>query len=507
MKHLLSTLRGSLLLASLLVSPVHLSAQAVPNASRPVCIYCNTALPNGIHARNCPYYAGSKPPAGTGSPKGSTRSPGADMKAALVGNLFQSLLTSLFASDTAEDKTAAAAQAAALAAAQASAAQRNNDRIAQAEFMKMMQSYKQLDDSQGAAFKTLANTDLGLKSLDGDAETLAANARAPFDTPTMPVLPGPEPTGGPTPFFGDTMPVEDLQLLVNPEQDPRVVDLTKAHHFVVANLKEDTPKLEALVRKNEEKGTSAATPKVQDCARLAKFLKGSMQQRDQFQKTLQSAQEQVTTWETANRNALLNAAKNGLEYFSGQILESLTKRGEAAARLQRIYDQKSGQMAKDGLDLVVIQAKIMRLQKLSSVGQIADFVSSMSDWQTFMKDGISSLVAQLKASNQDLEGFFSEPGMQVYFGAEAPELQVLLDISKIAASNKVLGRWVAKKIPIIAGVELAINQIYNGWDWYLSFKRLSEANSINGRAMDAARTIQQNIDNTYLQLKDCPGNI
>lgn len=230
-----------------------------------------------------------------------------------------------------------------------------------------------------------------------------------------------------------------------------------------------------------------------------------MLQRNQFQKTLQSAQEQVTTWETANRNALLNAAKDGLEYFSGQILESLSKRGEAAARLQRIYDQKAGQMAKDGLDLVVIQAKIQRLRKLSSAGQITDFISSMSDWQTFMKDGISSLVAQLKASNQDLEGFFSDPGLQVYFGAETPELQVLLDISKIAASNKVLGKWVARKVPLIAGVELAINQTYNAWDWYLSFKRLSEANSINARAMEAARAIQQNIDNTYQKLMDCPG--
>lgn len=257
MKHLLNALGASLLLASLQVSPIHLCAQTVPNASRPVCIYCNAVLPNGIHARSCPYYAGTKPPAGSRSATGSARSPGADMKAALVGNLFQSLLTSLFASDTVEDKTAAAAQAAALAAALASEAQRNNDRIAQAEFRKMMQSYKQLDDASGAAFKTLANTDLGLKSLDGEAETLAANARAPFDTPATPGLTGPEPTGAATPFFGDTMPVEDLQLLVNPDQDPRVVDLTKAHHFVVSSLKEDTPKLEALVRKNEEKGTRA----------------------------------------------------------------------------------------------------------------------------------------------------------------------------------------------------------------------------------------------------------
>lgn len=506
MTHLLNTFRGLLILASLLACPVHLHAQTVPNASRPVCIYCNTPLPNGIHARNCPYYAGGKSQSGSRSATGSAHSPGADVKAALVGSLFQNLLTSLFTSNSAEDPKAAEEQAAALAAAHAAEAQRAKDQLAQAEFLKMMQSYKPLDEGQGATFKTLASSDPGFKSLDGEAETLAAKARSPFDTPTTPGLPTPEHSGQATPFFGDTMPIEDLQLLVHPEQDPRVVDLSKAHAFVVANLKEDTAKLESITRKHEGKGNGATTPKAQDCARLAQFLKGSMQQRNQFQKTLQSAQEQVTTWETANRNALLNAAKDGLEYFSGQILESLSKRGEAAARLQRIYDQKSGQMARDGLDLVVIQAKIKRLQKLSSAGQIAEFVSSMSDWQTFMKDGISSLVVQLKASNQDLEGFFTEPGMQDYFGADTAELQVLLDISKIAASNKVLGKWVARKVPIIAGVELAINQAYNALDWYLCFKQVAEANRINGRALEAARTIQRNIDTMYLKLRDCPGS-
>lgn len=494
-----------MLLASLLVGPVLLVGQTVPNASRPVCIYCQTPLPNGTHARSCPYYAGRKPQAGGRSATGTTRPSGADVKAALVGSLFQNLLTSLFASDTVADQKEAAAQAAALAAAQASEAQRYKDRTAQVEFMKMMQSYKQLDDSPGAAFKNLANTDLELKSLDGDAEALAAGARAPFDAPATPGLP--EPGRAATPFFGDSMPIEDLQLLVNPELDPRVADLTKAHHFVMANLKEDTPRLEALVRKQEATGAVAATPKAPDCAKLARFLKGSMAQRSQFHQTLQSAQEQVTTWETANRNALLNAAKDGLEYFSGQILESLSKRGEAAARLQRIYDRKAGQMARDGLDLVAIKAKITRLQRLSSSGQIAEFVSSMNDWQTFMKDGISALVAQLKASNEDLEGLFSDPGMQAPFGDEAPGLRVLLDVSKIAASNDVLGKWVARKVPLIAGIELAINQTYNALDWYLSFKRVSEANGIQGRAMDAARTIQQNIDTTYSQLKDCPGSI
>ncbi|MBN1906624.1 MAG: hypothetical protein JW927_16195 [Deltaproteobacteria bacterium] len=37
----------------------------------------------------------------------------------------------------------------------------------------------------------------------------------------------------------------------------------------------------------------------------------------------------------------------------------------------------------------------------------------------------------------------------------------MLDISRIAASANVFGKWVAKKMPVVTGIELAINQLYN----------------------------------------------
>jgi hypothetical protein len=63
---------------------------------------------------------------------------------------------------------------------------------------------------------------------------------------------------------------------------------------------------------------------------------------------------------------------------------------------------------------------------------------------------------------------------------------------------------VAKKIPVIAGIELAINQTYNAMDWLLSFNRIMDANSINGKVLDTARQIQKNIDNTNVELDGCP---
>jgi len=67
----------------------------------------------------------------------------------------------------------------------------------------------------------------------------------------------------------------------------------------------------------------------------------------------------------------------------------------------------------------------------------------------------------------------------------------------------VFGKWVARKMPIIAGIELATTVAYNGLDWGMSYWRLAKAHDINGGVMDAARYLQRNIDSTYIALKGC----
>jgi hypothetical protein len=240
-----------------------------------------------------------------------------------------------------------------------------------------------------------------------------------------------------------------------------------------------------------------------DCAILSKKLDGFINQRSKFQKTIDLAQDQVTTWQNANRNALLNAAKDGLEYFSGQLLEDLTKRGKAADRLQAIYRKNAPQMAQEGLPTADIESTIKRLKALSATGRIADLTSNVKDWQGFVQNGVSALMLQLTASNQEIGQMLEDPQMQKYFEMDSPEIKALLDISRIAASANVFGKWVAHKLPIIGGVELSINQSYNALDWILSYKRIKEANAINGRVLEAARSIQQNIEYTYMEMGDC----
>ncbi|KJS28860.1 MAG: hypothetical protein VR64_22340 [Desulfatitalea sp. BRH_c12] len=425
-----------------------------------------------------------------------------DINTMIVGTLFESLLTAMFVDNTASAKEAqnARQKAAVLAAAQAAENKRAQDAIAQAEFEKMMRSYKQLGDSQSLGYKPLSDATLDYKTMDGEMEALAANARKPFDAPPQLKVPGPETVDGGTPFFGDSMPLEDIRILVDPETDPDVVDLRKASTYVIENIKKYSVTRATASTPKDIGGPNTQSP---ECADLARKLDGFVHQRHQFQKTIDLSQEQYDTWHNANRNALLNAAKDGVEYFSGQLLEALRQRGRAAERLQQIYQKNAQQMAQEGLNTAAIEASLKRLKALSATARISELTGNITDWQSFIKNGVSGLMTQLSASNQEIQGLLEDPRMQKYFEMDAPELKALFDISQIAASANVFGKWVAKKLPIIGGVELSINQSYNALDWYLSYKRIKEANQINSRVMAAARSIQHNIDTISMDLERC----
>lgn len=494
----------ALLLGGIPFGMTHVSAQNIPSASAPVCAYCGARLPYGTHSSRCPYSksAGSKPAPPKSGSKPHHHAP--SMKAAIAGALFESLLSAAFAPDPKSTQEALAAQqrAAELAAQRNAEWQRAQEAKAQAEFERMMQSYKQLDGT-GVAFKTLSDSALSLKTLDGDAETLAAGARRPFDTPSETTGPASPPVsvGSATPFFGDTIPEADLQRLVNPENDPNVVDLRKAVQYVAESIK-NTPSVAAVKTTD---GAAKGAPVVQspECAKLELRLKNYLDQRNKFHKTILLAREELQIWETANRDALLNAAKDGLEYFTGQLLETLANKGRAADRLQRMLQKNARQMAKDGVNTAEIEVKIKRLKMLSMMGNLSELGSHGMEWQTFLKDGASALLDQLTASNEEVNEMLRDPKLEKYFQMEAPELNALYDLSKIAAASKVFGKWVARKMPIIAGVELANTVLYDGLNWGMSYYRLAKAHHINGGVMDAARYLQNNIEDTYIALKGC----
>ena len=449
-------------------------------------------MPTGIECvRDCP---GTKP-ALSHSPTHSLRIRNGDAESALVGALFGAVLGAALAPDQDDEaETRRREQQAAALAARQLEAQRIRAAAAQAAYDRMMKSYKQLEGAAAVDFKNLGRQNVGFKSLNDNAETIGAHSRMPFDTAASPAaLPMPETASHPTPFFGDTMPMAQISLLVDPTNDPRIVDLRKAKKFTIESLK--------MQQDRPDQGQPAwSGPNAAECSSMHTKLRGFIDQQNKFHQTILLANEQIEIWEDANRNALINAAKEGVERFGAIYLENLNKRGEAAERLMSAFERNKARMLADGVDVIAVERKIARLKATAKAGKLAGVISDANDWQTFMKDGMSAVLTQLNASNAEI---LDDPVIQRYFTTEVPEVQALLDLTQMGASAKVFGKWVAKQMPIVAWTSFAINQTYNATDWFLSFQRLVDAHQINGKVADSAKILQRKIDTTRIALKQC----
>ncbi|MDP4291005.1 MAG: hypothetical protein Q8908_07985, partial [Bacteroidota bacterium] len=425
MNHIVKIAGIAILIAGILLIGSNALAQNVPAASSPVCVYCGAALPNGVHAPNCPYNTASL------TKTKVSIAPALDIKTMVVGSIFQSLLSSMLNSSPVDDKKSqeAAQMEANLAAMHAAKMKRYNDSVAQVEYEKMMATYKQLEGSQEVTTKTLSNTNLDFKTLNGDAEALSANARHQFERGIKIPVADSSSQHQATGFFGDTMPMTDIQTLVEPENNPDVVDLRQSKQYVAAQIKSDSLNIVTLLRKDEAKENGEPIIQKPDCVKLKGLLNAYTRQRSEFQKTILLSNSQLDIWEAKNRNALVNAAKDGIDYFIGEILDALKNRGEIADKYQMVLDNNVNQMMGEGIDVTKIQNEIAQLRKISARGQTADFLNSLKDWNTFMKDGLSSLIGELSESNKDVSGILEDPMMKKYFEPESSKLNTLLDIS------------------------------------------------------------------------------
>lgn len=417
-----------------------------------------------------------------------------DMNAVVGGMIMQGVLEAVLnppqpVRGNIDDVIAAQRQAEALKAQQAA-----QSKAADSAAFRALQS--QVNGYKGSSPGSLA-----LKGVDDELTALAAQVREPFDTPGS-ELAGETVSGGeaknPTPFFGDTMPEADLRLLVEPENDPRVVDLREAQSLVVASIKSDADARQLPAE-------TVANPELtrEECVALNQKLDRVLIQREKFAKTVDLAASELERWEKQNREALTNFATAGVQHYLGNFQDYLTRRGAAADRLLRIYAKNANTMAKEGVDVTALAAKMQTLKRISTAGQISGLSSQGLEWSGFMKNGLSAMIGQLAADNTALEDMLADPAVEKHFETELPALKAALDLTKIAAGAEVFGKWAARKMPVVAGCELAIDQSYNAFDWALSFKQMISSRDIYGNALDAAKGIQKLITETRLAQSGC----
>lgn len=459
--------------------------------------YTPPEVPAPVCVSNCSYDSSSESPdSGSGDTGGSRTSKPAkpDMNTVIGVMVMQGVLDAMInpsqpPKGNLDDVLAAQQQAEALKAQQAARA-----KAANSPTFRVLQS-------QAGGYKGASTGSLALKGVDDDLTTLAAQSREPFDTAGNDT----DGTGkalveieAPTPFFGDTMSEADLRLLVEPEDDPRVVDLRDAQTFIVASIKSDEDA-------RQMPAETVAKPKLnhEECLTLKNKLGSFLKQREKFAQTIDLAAGELDLWEKRNSESLTNFAMEGIQHYLGSFQDYLTRRGMAADRLLGIYAKNANKMAKEGIDVATLATRMQALKRISTAGQLSTLSTQGQEWSGFLKDGLSGFIASMSEDNAAMEASLADPKIGQYFESEMPAIRAALDLTKIASGAEVFGKWAARKMPIVAGCELAVNQSYNALDWAMSFNRMIRAHDIYGNALNSAKKIQGQITEMRLAMNSC----
>lgn len=339
------------------------------------------------------------------------------------------------------------------------------------------------------------------KNLDGDAETMRKTAgdlfeQAPDTTGRI------EPSSG-TDFFGTTLSEPEIATLMEPENDPIIVDVTKASTFVVQSLKQNSGAIKVIAppEKIEKKSTVEKKECVQMIAKYNRQI-GDMQK---FQKQLDFTKSQLDEWQQRNDAAFWNAVVDGASFAVGEFFDYLKETRSGAANMRnnlelietRLINEKvytPAQIANLKTKLTVRTAEY-RIAKYSS-----DF-GSVTDYFDYVKNVINSSVAEIGKTDSDIKEFLSNPKVKEYAG-EFPAI----DAAQFLAGKSMTALLTKKGISRFSYVgvaQLAVNTAYNATDMYLSYKNICTLRNAAGKELEAAQHIQSQLTDTYNKITQC----
>lgn len=487
-----------------------------PPVPDPVCAYCNYKLPN--HAANCPYNPKNLAAKKTNSTSLPAVVPLTNQSLSLMvaGTLMQGLLNGIFSSNEQQKQQQQIAEQQQQMQLQMQMAMQKKikDSMDNLNYLKLMSSYKQLQGAQELSLKASSSQQqLDFKKLDGDDESMRADAGKAFDGNTIS-----DTTGGVqffqgTDFFNSNVAKTDIY----PERDSVMLDVNNADKFLkeheisdsakVANLKSDIVKNSA--KNNPEK-------KNIDCPILQQKLNDYIAQRDKFHKTIISTQTDLVEWQNRNNEALWNAAYSGAEFLFdqkfGDLLKKVEERGDQAENVRERLIPYMDALRKKGVNvdsyLKTLNARIFSKDFLA---KDVETFKDAAEYDAFFRDAIQAGIMKVAETDSSYDKILKDNSVKIMLnteehpGVDAGQFVAGKGLEKLLESQllKNLLKF-DDKIPYVKYAQLAVDEAYNAYDWYLSYQRIKEAHETSGKELQAAAGLQMLIDKTIDQVKGCP---
>ena len=466
----------------------------------------------GAKMGNIPMPSAPKPVFSPSSVKGAVPSVASSPGNALTMGIMQMLISNMLSSDPKKEQADQAAKQAELdrIAAEEEKQRQIEAALEQERYENMMKLYKPVPGSQTLEIKTLeeGGADLDFKTLNGDAEQMAAEARSPFDTPGISNS-FPELKDG-TDFFGIPVSSPDFQTLVDTDNDPNIVDLTNANNYIKENIakeeisKTESPKKEDAVQPKKELPEGY-------CRNLQLKLSGFTETRTKFQKTINLTQGELNKWKQQNNDALWNAAKSGASLITDIFLKHLDLRKNSAVDIKKyLTSLPLGNTSGVTDNYIKILDQVINYRY--NLPKTAENIKKAAEYAFLLRDATQLMAEEIAKSDQEVTAMLHDDKFKVLLNTGNPGVDAgQFVFGKVAdvflegplLKDKLVSAF-SKTMPIVAWCQFAVDQTYNATDWILSYKRICDLNSVSGKETEAAQYIQSKIFETQNLMKECP---
>ena len=345
-----------------------------------------------------------------------------------------------------------------------------------------------------------------------ELEQLKRNLKG-FSSDRLALKTDPVQPGG-TPFFGQDVTPRGIQTLLDPENDPVIVDLRNANNYISENIeREKSLKVQSL-KHDDPKGDGEPISKglPEDyCKKLQTKLDGYINQREKFQKTINLTQSELNVWMEKNNEALRNAAIDGAELLLGNLINKIKLRNQTASNIKERLKPYENKLRAKGVDVddykKRLDKRIFNYEHLTK--DVKKFQNAVAN-DAYIRDVFQASAEKIAETNADYSAVLNDPvvkeclndsGYPIVDAAQSLAGEAL----DLAFETRILNKLLVfdNKLPYVKYAQFAVDQAYNATDWVLSFKRICDLHNVSGKETEAAYAIQHKINETRNLMRDC----
>jgi hypothetical protein len=372
---------------------------------------------------------------------------------------------------------------------------------------RLMGLYKPLPETGKIEIKAIVtpNSTLTPKGFDGDKQDYLYKGES-----VLPAIVNIPEVEEPITLFEGKMTEENVKTLLDPYNDPAIVDLRDAESLVVRSLKENTINKEEITKTREQKD---GEPIFQQptCTDLFRSISGYEKELKKIKSNVDVTNTEMKEWEKKKNEALKEALNEGLSFLTERFLDHMVERGKRAQNILGWMDRFEPNLIAKGVDVNsyrnLLNLKIMG----GNLSQLGLDIFDLVDRAQFIKMEIQLILSKMGKNEEAVKRLLEDPHVKEFFDEEHPvtemtsaileeEIEGFLQTDKL---NKLLGKYFSKSIPYVSIASFAVNQAYNLMDASLSFYTTLQLRDANGKLTDGARYLQSRINDNFELLKTC----